>query len=181
MITPQAAVAAVQPGVFLGSAPPADDPPEHEISFRDVLSALNPLQYLPGVGTIYRAMTGDRPPEAVRAIGSMIVGGLLGGPIGVAISAVSAFMQHVTGIDMDNVAHDVLASVGLVDKTPAAVTVATPPPAALPPPAAPATLARSATAAEAPLYLAHEQSVCANDAVLPRLALAAYGRALGRV
>jgi hypothetical protein len=36
-----------------------------DISFGDVLSALNPLQYLPVVGSIYRAVTGDTIPETL--------------------------------------------------------------------------------------------------------------------
>lgn len=88
----------------------------HDVSFGDVLSALNPLQYLPVVGTIYRALTGDTLPEPMRAAGSMIAGGLMGGPIGVAVSAAGSLLQHVTGIDLDHVAHDVFAAIGLVSE-----------------------------------------------------------------
>ena len=58
-----------------------------DISFRDVLSAMNPLQYVPVVGSIYRAVTGDVPVEPLRTMGSLIVSGLTGGPVGLAINA----------------------------------------------------------------------------------------------
>ena len=91
---------------------------EHEIGFSDVLSALNPLQYLPVVGQIYRAVTGDVPPEPLRIMGSIVVSGLLGGPLGMALNAASALVQHLTGINLDDVAHDALEAVGIVDARP---------------------------------------------------------------
>jgi hypothetical protein len=75
------------------------------LSFHDVLSALNPLQYLPVVGTIYRAMTGDTINEGVRLAGSMLVSGLMGGPIGLATNIATTIAEKVTGIDPDHVAH----------------------------------------------------------------------------
>jgi hypothetical protein len=71
------------------------------LSFREVLSALNPLQYLPVIGTIYRAVTGDQIPEAVRRIGSLVVSGLLGGPIGIAINLAVIVAEKLSGIDLD--------------------------------------------------------------------------------
>lgn len=116
MITPSAAI---PPTPAAPRVPP--EQPEPETSFADVLSALNPLQYVPVVGTIYRAITGDIPPPAVRAIGSIAAGGLMGGPIGAAISAASQILQQVSGIDLDSVAHDAMVSVGMADEPPAAV------------------------------------------------------------
>jgi hypothetical protein len=99
-------------------AAPASDAPQ--ISFHDVLSALNPLQYVPVVGSIYRAATGDVPPEPVRIIGSFIVSGLTGGPIGLAINAGITAVEKIAGIDPDRIVHSVLAEVGLAgDDTPA--------------------------------------------------------------
>jgi hypothetical protein len=115
MISPSAAVPiSVVPQ---DSAKPAVDPggDEDGISFSDVLSALNPLQYLPVVGTIYRAVTGDRISEPLRVMGSIVASGLMGGPLGLAVSAGSALVQHLAGIDLDHVAHDVLAAVGILD------------------------------------------------------------------
>ena len=124
MITPTAAVptavAAPTPANF-GTEPAKDD---KGISFSDVLSALNPLQYLPVVGTIYRAVTGDRIPEPLRVMGSIVASGLMGGPLGLAVSAGSALVQHLAGIDLDHVAHDVLAAVGILDDDPKPAEIA---------------------------------------------------------
>jgi hypothetical protein len=61
--------------------------------FDDLLDIVNPLQHLPGVGQLYRHVTGDE-------IGMLpqIAGGLLfGGPIGAATSVVSAGVEAGTG------------------------------------------------------------------------------------
>ncbi len=181
----------------LPTAPPAALPSEtaadaHETTFRDVLSALNPLQYLPVVGTIYRAITGDSPPEALRVVGSMIVGGLMGGPFGVALSAVSNLVQHVGGFDLDHMAHDMMASIGLIDDDTPAVAQAAMPQAgvaeagvaqagALPArqviAQAVATPAQrgSATAAEA---ISREEQARPSPPVQRQAAIAAYGQTL---
>jgi hypothetical protein len=83
------------------STPIAND--HHGFGFRDLLSALNPLQYLPVVGTIYRAATGDVIPEPLRRLGSLLVSGLLGGPIGVVISLVTTVAEKITGIDPEKI------------------------------------------------------------------------------
>ena len=89
------------------------------ISFHELLSELNPLQYVPVVGNIYRAVTGDNIPEPVHMAGCAIFSGLTGGPIGVAIYAAITAAEKLTGIDPDRIAHAVLASVGLADDAPA--------------------------------------------------------------
>lgn len=144
------------------ASPPATQPSSGtpDITFRDVLHALNPLQYVPVVGTIYRAITGDTLPEALRSIGSIVTGGLMGGPVGAAIGAAGSLLQHVTGIDLDRVAHDCLVAMGLAgdDPPPAPMVVAA------------ANGAGSATAAEGPPSVA--------DPSLRRQALTAYGQTL---
>src|SRR5260370_34401806 len=75
--------------------------PGQEVSFRDVLSAVNPLQYLPVVGTIYRAVTGDTIPEPLRNMGSLLASGLMGGPVGIITNLASLLLQKVTGIDTE--------------------------------------------------------------------------------
>jgi hypothetical protein len=99
---------------------------ESHVSFHDILSALNPLQYLPVIGTIYRAVTGDQIPEALRRIGSIIVGGLLGGPVGAAISVATIAAEKVTGIDLDKTGQTLLT--GHPAASPS-IAAATPPPA----------------------------------------------------
>ena len=79
-------------------AQPADD---HSISFHDILHALNPLQYIPVVGTIYRAVTGDQIPELLRRGGSLLVSTLMGGPVGAITNIATTILEKITGFDID--------------------------------------------------------------------------------
>jgi hypothetical protein len=94
------------------------------MTFRDLLSELNPLQYLPVLGTIYRAATGDTIPESVRAVGSFIVSGLIGGPVGLATNAALLALEKATGIDPEKIGQDLLASLGIGNQG-AGIVVAT--------------------------------------------------------
>lgn len=64
-------------------------------TFSDFLDIVNPLQHLPIVSSIYRAITGDEPSIGARLIG----GALYGGPIGVASEAAVAAVDQVVGGD----------------------------------------------------------------------------------
>jgi hypothetical protein len=75
----------------------------HGFNFHEFLSDINPLQYLPVVGTIYRAVTGDVIPEALREGGSFLVSGLLGGPIGLLTSIAETIAEKITGIDPEKI------------------------------------------------------------------------------
>ncbi len=123
------------------AAAPAPQPPAPPLRFADVLSALNPLQYLPVIGTIYRAMTGDTIPEALRLGGSLLISGLISGPIGIVTTVAMEIAEKVTGIDPDRVGRTLLAEVGVGKPAPPA---AAPKPVA-PAPAAPAAPAPAAT------------------------------------
>ena len=83
------------------------------MTFREVLAGLNPLQHIPVVGTIYRAITGDSIPEATHRIGSFAVSGLMGGPIGMVTNLAFLAFEKLTGIDPDKVGQEILASVGI--------------------------------------------------------------------
>ena len=50
-----------------------------DVPFSDVLKALNPLHHLPGIGTIYRAVSGETIPAPLRILGA----GIFGGPLGI--------------------------------------------------------------------------------------------------
>lgn len=63
--------------------------------FHELLSDLNPLQYIPVVGTIYRAITGDEGNPALRFVASLGAGFALGGPIGLAV----AVGEKIAGVD----------------------------------------------------------------------------------
>ncbi len=121
MIAPTAPVTVAKPTELMPANKDLAEPDEGGIGFSDVLSALNPLQYLPVVGQIYRAVTGDVPPEPLRIMGSIVVSGLMGGPLGMALGAASTLVQHLTGISLDDVAHDAMEAVGILEaRTPPA-------------------------------------------------------------
>ncbi len=63
--------------------------------FHELLSDLNPLQYIPVVGTIYRAVTGDQGNPTLRFAASLGTSFALGGPIGIAVTA----GEKLAGID----------------------------------------------------------------------------------
>ncbi len=65
-------------------------------SFHDVLDAINPLQHLPIIATIYRHLTGDTIGNAARVAGDTIYGG----PIGLALSLLDAHEVNKTGKDV---------------------------------------------------------------------------------
>lgn len=67
-------------------------------NFADVLDLVNPLQHLPIVGTIYRAITGDQIAPAARLIG----GAVFGGPIGLVSAMVNVAVEESTGDDLGN-------------------------------------------------------------------------------
>jgi hypothetical protein len=85
---------------------------------------LNPLQYIPVVGSIYRAVTGDQIPEAVRRIGSLVVSTLLGGPIGAMISIGTTIAEKATGIDLDKTEQALLTGHQLTPQTQADPVIA---------------------------------------------------------
>jgi hypothetical protein len=64
--------------------------------FGDLLQALNPLQNLPIVGTIYRELTGQTIEPSARVLGGLIYGG----PIGIASALVNAIVEDDSGKDI---------------------------------------------------------------------------------
>jgi hypothetical protein len=123
------AVTAAPPAVT--ATPPAAD----HTAFHTILSELNPLQYLPIIGTIYRAVTGDTIPEAVRSVGSFVVSGLMGGPIGLITNAALLALEKITGIDPEKIGHNILTSLGVDSHDAGTIAAATPSGASLAEPA----------------------------------------------
>lgn len=74
--------------------------------FDDFLDIINPLQHIPVVSTIYRALTDDQIEPGARLAG----GALFGGGIGFAGALVNAVIENDTGKDIGDHA---LAMVGL--------------------------------------------------------------------
>lgn len=101
-------------------APPVDPPPEEMggvslfgddgLTFLDVLDVINPLQHIPVISTIYRAVTGDEIAAGPRVLG----GALFGGLIGAVSSLVNAIIDEISGKDIGEhiigVVHDVFDS-----------------------------------------------------------------------
>jgi len=108
-------------------------------NFKDLVDIVNPLQHLPVVGTIYRAVTGDELAPAPRVIG----GALFGGIAGFVTSLANAVLENETGHD----AGDTVLALFTGDDTPAPATVATAPTPAPAPATAPKTVTASKTAA----------------------------------
>lgn len=69
---------------------------EDRFTFWDFLDIINPLQHIPIIATIYRAITGDEIKPPARVLGD----GLYGGPIGMATGLVSAMVEETTGKDV---------------------------------------------------------------------------------
>jgi hypothetical protein len=171
MVTPEIPLTIVaSPQSAAPGAGPATGDHDHGFSFHEFLSAINPLQYLPVIGTIYRAVTGDVIPEALREGGSLLVSGLMGGPIGVVTSFLMTVVEKAIGIDPEKIA---AAELGPTHPT-AAVSAS--PAAANPPvvnPAAANTLTANppVTVAPAPVPLLPASP---QSALTPQQ-LAAYG------
>jgi hypothetical protein len=66
------------------------------VSFDSFLDVVNPLQQLPVVSTIYRAVTGDTISTGARLAG----GALFGGPLGFASALVNTIVEAETGKDI---------------------------------------------------------------------------------
>lgn len=68
--------------------------------FKDLLDIVNPLQHLPIVGTIYRAVTGDALAPGPRILGGTLFGGIAG-----FVSAIAnAVYENETGKDFGDTA-----------------------------------------------------------------------------
>jgi hypothetical protein len=82
-------------------AAPRSSSPSHvwqngdQTSLKDLVAIANPLQHIPVVGSVYRAVTGDDIGFMPRVIG----GAIFGGPIGFAVSLVSSIIKGETGKD----------------------------------------------------------------------------------
>jgi len=64
-------------------------------SFGALLDVINPLQHIPIVGTVYRAITGDSIGPASRIAGSTLFGGV----IGLIASSIDSLVEEETGRD----------------------------------------------------------------------------------
>lgn len=65
-------------------------------TFAEFLDIINPLQHIPVVSTLYRAITGDDIGTGPRVAGGM----LFGGPIGALVAGVTALFEEASGGDI---------------------------------------------------------------------------------
>ena len=106
------------------------DGPAGEMSFSDLLDIINPLQHLPVISTIYRAITGDKPGLVSELVG----GALYGGPAGLLSAGINAAVADVTGKNDGEMLASIADSVfGSGDDDAAATAKTAPPQIALAP------------------------------------------------
>ncbi|GIL40772.1 hypothetical protein [Roseiterribacter gracilis] len=79
-----------------------------DLSFSDVLDAINPLQHLPIISTIYREATGSE----IKTLPNLIGGAIFGGIFGLIGAAVDSVVKEASG---STIGHHLLAAVGLAD------------------------------------------------------------------
>ncbi|MEP3047868.1 MAG: hypothetical protein ABJL55_19020 [Roseibium sp.] len=58
------------------------DTDESSFGFADFIDVINPMQHIPGVAEVYRAITQDQISDQARKTGNTLYGIVLGGPIG---------------------------------------------------------------------------------------------------
>jgi hypothetical protein len=136
----------------------------------DVLDVVNPLQHLPVVGTLYRAITGDKIGDVEKVAGDT----LYGGPIGLASSLADLAFEKMTG---KNFGDTVMAFVGLDGKDDSAAALAANTPKAEP--AKPVLVAQQPVATAAPAQLASTMKPRIVPAASPTIAPAKPAAAAG--
>lgn len=93
---PRTAQAVVNTGITTGATTGTDGSNASGLGtqiFDTLIETVNPLQHIPGVSTVYRAVTGD----TINPIADMAGGWLYGGPVGLAAGAANSFLELVTG------------------------------------------------------------------------------------
>ena len=66
-------------------------------SKEEMQHALNPLQYVPFVGTIYRAVTGEQIPQTLKVLGAMATGG----PLSALLTGFSGLIEGLLNMGPD--------------------------------------------------------------------------------
>jgi hypothetical protein len=138
-----------------------------ETAFDDLLDIVNPLQHLPVVGTLYRAITDDKIGTVAKVAGDALYGGLWGAVGALADTAFEAVTGKDFGATMLALAGDAL---GLDDddKKPVQVAAAQP-------------LAKPAADGADVLALGNAMAAKGMDSELATRALYAYRRSQGLI
>lgn len=92
---------------------------EDGFTFGDLVDLINPLQHIPFVSTVYRAITGDEISPAARMAG----GAVLGGIVGLVASGINAAIEAGTGKDVGEHALAMLSGRSEETATPPATTL----------------------------------------------------------
>ena len=79
----------VEKGTMGGYAQAATE----DLTFSDLVDLINPLQHIPGVSQVYRALTGDTIKPAVKVMGGLV----FGGPAGLMLGAGGAVVDSMLG------------------------------------------------------------------------------------
>lgn len=95
--------------------------------FENLLDIINPLQHIPVVSTIYRAITGDEIAAPARLIG----GALFGGQVGFASTVANMVFEEATGGDLVNHALALVGGLGDAPEVAAAAFTPTVPQASI--------------------------------------------------
>jgi hypothetical protein len=93
-------------------------------SFHDFLDMVNPLEHIPVLSSVYRAIAGETINPVARVAGDMIYGGALGGMsavLGGLGGIANATVEQETGKDANS---NIIASIFDTDKTPAPTQLA---------------------------------------------------------
>lgn len=69
-----------------------------EFGFADALDIVNPLQHLPGIGWLYREISGD----TIGAPAAIAGGALFGGPVGFVGAILAAAFESLSGETPEN-------------------------------------------------------------------------------
>lgn len=85
--------AAAQMDVEKGTAGGFGHAAREDLEFSDLIDLVNPLQHIPGVAQVYRAITGDTIKPVVKVAGSL----LMGGPMGLIAGAGAAVLEAAVG------------------------------------------------------------------------------------
>ena len=81
------------PGLMISGFDRQYIPQQGEVTFDDLVTAANPLQHIPVVGTIYRAATGTHLAPPLAILGSIAFGAATGGPLGVVGTVLANFVE----------------------------------------------------------------------------------------
>jgi hypothetical protein len=91
--------------------------PAQSLGFGDFLDVINPLQHIPIIGSLYRAITGDAMSPTAEVVG----GALFGGLVGAVTSLADVVFTQATGRDFGDT---VLAWLGVGKNVPGATQFA---------------------------------------------------------